>query len=180
MLGSPEAEMSVTVAVSPTQLSWTDFAPIDSLPDGSGDEAQTATTMPPLSGIQPVSVQGKFVLPDLTLKVGLDRTQTLVLRSAQQTPELLKHEQGHFDITVLTVRAMAKELEALKAGSPSTLGQQLTAILSKHQQRADMLEVKYDKETKGSRDQDAQKTWNQAIDAAMKGSGVSILQGMPL
>jgi ribosomal protein L21 len=180
MLDSPEVEMSVTVAVSPSQLSWTDFAPVDSLPDGSGEEAQTSTTMPPLSGIRPVSAQGKFVLPDITLKVGLDRTQTLVIRSAQKTPELLKHEQGHFDITVLTVRAMAKELEELKVGSPSALGQQVTAVLSKHQRRADMIEVKYDKETKGSKDQDAQKTWNQAIDAAMKGSGVSILQGMPL
>jgi predicted secreted Zn-dependent protease len=172
--------MSVTVVVSPTQLTWTDFAPVDSLPDGSGDEAQTATTMSPLTGIQPVSTQGKFSLPNLTLTVGLDRTQTLVVKTAQKTADLLKHEQGHFDITVLTVRAMAKEFEQLKAGSPPALGQQLNAVVSKHQQRANMIEVKYDKDTNGSRDQDAQKSWNQAIDAAMKGSGGSILQGMPL
>ena len=42
------------------------------------------------------------------------------------------------------------------------------------------IEAKYDKETDHSRDQAAQKSWNDAIDAAMKGSGVSILQGMPL
>src|SRR5258708_25101242 len=172
--------MSVTVSVSPTQLSWTDFLPVDSLPDSSGDEAQTATTMPELSGIHPVLAQGRFSLPDVTLTVGLDRSQTMVIKTAQKTADLLKHEQGHFDITVLTVRAFAKELEQLKAGSPSALGQQMNAALSKHQQRANMLEEKYDKETDHSKDQDAQKKWNQAIDSAMKGSWVLILQGMPL
>jgi predicted secreted Zn-dependent protease len=104
----------------------------------------------------------------------------MVIKSSIKTADLLKHEQGHFDITVLTVRAFAKELEQLKAGSPAALGQQVNAALSKHQQRANMLEEKYDKETDHSRDQDAQKKWNQAIDSAMKGSGVLTLQGMPL
>ena len=172
--------MSVTVVVSPTQLSWTDFAPVASLPDASGDEAQTATTMPALSGIQPVSAQGRFSLPNLTLTVGLDRTQTLVVTTAQKTAYLLKHEQGHYDITVLTVRALARELEQLKAGSPAALGREMNAALNKHQQRADLIEVRYDKDTDHSRNQDAQKTWNQAIDAAMKASAASLLQGMPL
>ena len=172
--------MSVTVSLSPTQLSWNDFLSVDSLPDSSGDEAQTATTMSELSGIRPVMAQGRFSLPNLTLTVGLDRTQTLVTKTAQKTADLLKHEQGHFDITVLTVRALAKELEQLHAGSPAALGQQMNAALSKHQQRANMLEGKYDKETDHSKDQDAQKKWNQAIESAMKGSGILILQGMPL
>ncbi len=172
--------MSVTVSLSPTQLSWNDFLPVDSLPDGSGDDAQTATTMPELSGIRPVMAQGRFSLPDVTLSVTLDRTQTLVIKTAQKTADLLKHEQGHFDITVLTVRALAKELEQLKAGSPAALGQHMSAALSKHQQRADMLEKKYDHETENSRNQDSQKKWNDAIDSAMKGSGILILQGMPL
>ena len=128
--------MSITVSVSPSQLSWSDFLSVDSLPDSSGDDAQTATTMPELSGIHPVLAHGRFSLPDLTLSVGLDRSQTLVVKTAQKTDDLLKHEQGHFDITVLTVRALAKELEQLKAGSPAALGQQMNGALSKHQQRA--------------------------------------------
>jgi len=172
--------MSITVTVSPTQLSWNDFLPVDSLPDGSGDDAQTATDMPGLDNIRPVLGHGKFSMPDLTLTVGLDRSQTMVLKTANKTAELLKHEQGHYDITVLTVRALARELEQLKAGSVAALGQQVNAVRSKHQQRADLLEKKYDKDTDHSRNQDEQKAWNDAIDAAMKGTGVSILRGMPL
>jgi hypothetical protein len=172
--------MSVTVSASPTQLSWSDFAPVDALPDGSGEDAQTAGSMDPLSGIQPVQAQGKFVLPDVTLNVGLDRTQTLVVKTANKTDDLLKHEQGHYDITVLTVRALAREAEQLKAGSPPELGRQLNAALNKHQQRADMLEKRYDTDTKGSKDADAQKSWNDAIDAAMRGMNVMTLKGLPL
>src|SRR4051794_1778766 len=109
--------MSIKVDASPAQLTWNDFLPADSLPDGSGDEAQTSAEMPALSDIKPVLSQGKFSLPNLTFTVGLDRTQTLVVKTANKTSDLLKHEQGHFDITVLTVRALAKELEQLKAGS---------------------------------------------------------------
>jgi hypothetical protein len=172
--------MSVTVSASPTQLSWSDFAPVDALPDGSGEDAQTAGTMDPISGIQPVQSKGAFVLPDLTLNVGLDRTQTLVVKTANKTDDLLKHEQGHYDITVLTIRALAKELEQMTAGSPPALGRQLNAAMNKHQQRADMLEKRYDTDTKGSRDEDKQKSWNDAIDAAMRGSNVMTLKAMPL
>jgi predicted secreted Zn-dependent protease len=136
--------------------------------------------MSPLSAIQPVLAQGRFSLPNLTLTVGLDSSQTLVVSTARKTADLLKHEQGHFDITVLTVRALARELEQIKADSIPALGRHVGAAVSKHQQRANMIEDKYDKETKNSRDQDAQKNWNQVIDAAMKGSGVTILQGLPL
>src|SRR5947199_5002337 len=94
-----EAIMSITVAVSPTQLSWNDFLAVDSLPDGSGDDAQTATEMPGLNDIRPVLGHGKFSMPNLTLTVGLDRSQTMVLRTATKTAELLKHDQGHYDIT---------------------------------------------------------------------------------
>lgn len=172
--------MSVTVAVSPRQLSWNDFLPVDSLPDDSGDDAQTATEMPGLDNIRPVLGQGRFMLPSLTLTVGLDRSQTMVLKTANKTPELLKHERGHFDITVLTVRALAKEMEQMQAGSVDALGKILTSARRKHQQRANLLEKKYDGETGNSRNADAQKTWNNAIDAAMKGSGIATLQGMLL
>lgn len=170
--------MSIRVVASPTQLSWSDFAPVNALPDASGEEAQTATKMTPLSGIRPVSSQGQFSLPDLTLTVSLDRAQTLVIRTAHKTDELLKHEQGHYDITVLTIRALGRELEQLSVDSPHELGQQVMDAVSKHQKRADALEQKYEDDTHGSRNQDAQNTWNQAIDAAMKGKDVATLQGM--
>ena len=172
--------MSITVTLSPARLSWSDFAPVAALSDGSGDQAATATSMTPLDNIRPIQIQGRFALPDLTLTVGLDRTNTQVVSSAPQTDYLLKHEQGHFDITVLTVRAMARELELLRTASVAALGQQLGIVRDRHQQRADALELRYDADTRNAGDTAAQQTWNDAIDAAMRGLGVMVLQGMPL
>src|SRR5690349_7320193 len=66
--------MAIKVVARPAQLSWSDFRLVDALPDGSGDEAQTATEMPAMDGIRVVFSNGKYSLPDLTLVVGLDRS----------------------------------------------------------------------------------------------------------
>ena len=172
--------MAVKVVATPTQLSWSDFGIVQALPDGSGDEAQTAPEMPAMDDIQVVSRQGMYSLPDLTLRVGLDRSEIMIIKSAPKTPDLLKHEQGHFDITVLTVRALAQELERLKARSATSLAQQVKTAIQKHQGFANAIEAKYDSETNHSRSKTAQDKWNKAIAGALGASDAVSLQGMPL
>ncbi|MFL6463658.1 MAG: DUF922 domain-containing protein [Bryobacteraceae bacterium] len=172
--------MAITVVATPAQLSWSDFRVVDALPDGSGDEAQTATQMPAMEGVQVVSHHGMYSLPDLTLRVGLNRSETMVIKSASKTSDLLKHEQGHFDITILAVRALAVELQRLKAHSAASLAQQVKAAIQKHQGFADAIEEKYDSETNNSKNKNAQKDWNKAIAGALGASGVLSLQDMPL
>jgi len=172
--------MGIRVVAAPVTLTWNDFRPVPVLPDQSDEDAQTATTLDRLSGIRPVSTQGGFSLPDLTLKVHLDRAQTMVVRTASKTQDLLKHEQGHYDITVLTVRALAREFEQLRADSPSALAQQLDRIRQLHQDRADALEKKYDNDTNHGTNQRQQDNWNNEIDAAMRSSQVSTLKSLPL
>jgi hypothetical protein len=172
--------MEIKVVAKPAQLSWSDFKTVDALPDGSGDEAQTATEMPAMDKIQVVFSNGKYSLPDLTLTVGLDRSGTMVIKTAQKTADLLKHEQGHFDITLLTVRALALELQRMKASSPNSLGQQVNAAIQKHQSFANAIEAKYDDETKNSKDKTAQDDWNKAITGALGASDVLSLKGMSL
>jgi predicted secreted Zn-dependent protease len=172
--------MTVSVVAAPAQLSWSDFRPVGALPDGSGEEAQTSTEMPAMANIKVVASQGKYSLPDLKLMVGLKRSETLVVTSARKTADLLKHEQGHFDITVLTIRALAMELQRLTAPSAALLGQQVEALRQKHQRFADAIEEKYDDETEHSRNKAVQDKWNQAIRSALLTPGIVSLQGMPL
>jgi len=172
--------MSITVVASPVELTWNDFLPVNALPGSSKRQAQTVTQMLPLGQLHPVSANGRYSLPDLTLNVRPDRSQTKVVRTAQKTPELLKHEQGHYDVTVLAVRAMALELGQLKEHSASTLGRQMEAVRAKHQQRSKTMEDKYDTDTNHGENKPAQAVWNQAIEAAMRGLPVSELRGMPL
>jgi hypothetical protein len=172
--------MEIKVVAKPAQLSWSDFKTVDALPDGSGDEAQTATEMPAMDKIQVVFSQGKYSLPDLTLTVGLDRSATMVTKAAQKTDYLLKHEQGHFDITLLTIGALAVELKRIKANSPNSLGQQVNAAIQKHQRFANAIEAKYDEETKNSKDKTAQDDWNKAIAGALGAADALSLKGMSL
>jgi hypothetical protein len=172
--------MAIKVVAGPAQLSWSEVRSLEALPDGSGDEAQTATEMPAMDGIQVVFSNGKYSLPDLTLTVGLDRSETMVIKTAQKTTDLLKHEQGHFDITLLTVRALALELQRIKANSPNSLAQQVKAAIQKHQNSANSIEAKYDDETKNSKDKAAQDDWNKAIAGALGSPDVLSLKGMSL
>jgi hypothetical protein len=175
-----ESQMAIKVVARPAQLSWGDFRSVDALPDGSGDEAQTATEMPAMDGIQVVFSNGKYSLPDLTLVVGLDRSETMVIITAQKTNDLLKHEQGHFNITLLTVRALALELQRINANSANSLAQQVKTAIQKHQNFANAIEAKYDDETKNSKDKAAQDDWNKAIAGAIGSADVLSLKGMSL
>jgi DNA anti-recombination protein RmuC len=133
-----------------------------------------------MKNIRPVANKGNYSLPDLELTVSLNRSETMVVRSAQKTADLLKHEQGHFDITVLSVRAFAIELQRLNAPSAASLAQQIDALRQKHQRFADAIEEKYDEETDGSRSKDVQDEWNKAIQGAMAAKNAVSLRSMPL
>jgi hypothetical protein len=172
--------MAIRVEAIPNQLSWSDFQVVQTLPDNSGDDAQVAPLMPALSNIQVVVKGGVYSLPDLTLRLGLDRTQTMVVQSAQQTAYLLNHEQGHYDITKLTIRAMAGEMENVRATSAAELGRKVNDVLTRHQRLLDALTKKYDGDTKNSRDQTAQAAWDQAIRSALTRRNLASLQGLPL
>jgi hypothetical protein len=172
--------MMIRVMAKPAQLTWSDFRPVDTLPDDPGEDAQTSTEMSEMKNIRPVSNKGTYSLPDLELTVGLKRSETVVVKSAQKTRDLLKHEQGHFDITVLSVRAFATELQRLNAPSAGALVQQIDALRQKHQRFADSITEKYDIETNHSRNKDLQDKWNIEIQGAMGAKNVVSLRGMPL
>jgi hypothetical protein len=172
--------MTIRVMTKPTLLTWNDFRPVDVLPDGSGEEAQISSEMPAMQNIKPVENNGKYSLPDLELTVGLTRSETVVVKNARRTANLLKHEQGHFDITVLTIRVLAMELQRLNAASVASLAKQIEMLRQKHQRCADAIEEKYDVETNHSRNREVQNKWDRAIQGAMGAQNVTSLLGMLL
>jgi hypothetical protein len=87
---------------------------------------------------------------------------------------LLKHEQGHFNLLLLTVKAMARELEAAAASTPAALGEKVQAIIADHQGRATAVDEAYDEKTKHGLDTAEQKRWNMLIDNALRNSASKI------
>ena len=94
--------MSITVRTNPGRIAWNLFREVSSMPDGASEEAQINPEMSPITNVRPQRTpNGTFRLPSLTLTVGINRQNTVVLRTAKKTSELLQHEQGHVDLLTL-------------------------------------------------------------------------------
>jgi len=162
------------------RISWALFRPVASIPDTT-EEAQIAPEFPAVNGLRPERTPGgRFRLPSFVMHVRVNRRDTMVVRTANKTADLLKHEQGHYDLLVLVTRAFARELESLEAASVAELGSLLGTARQSHDERAQAVDAKYDSETDHSRNRAAQLRWNSAIVAALAQPRCDTIANLPL
>jgi len=79
-----------------------------------------------------------------------------------KTDYILRHEQGHFDITELFARKLAKELKEYKFNSHK-YQDDVSKIYKKVMGEKEQYQNKYDKETDFSRNKEQQAEWLQKI-----------------
>jgi hypothetical protein len=81
------------------------------------------------------------------------------LKPGKESDELLKHEQGHFDVGLLCVKEF---LERVKTASFSRTGYktELQEIANSTLQKYKAMGEQYDRETNHSKSRDAQQKWN--------------------
>ena len=79
-----------------------------------------------------------------------------------KTDYILQHEQGHFDITELFARKLAKELKAYKFNS-GKVQEDVSRIYKKVMDEKEEYQNKYDKDTDFSRNKDKQVEWLEKI-----------------
>jgi Bacterial protein of unknown function (DUF922) len=171
--------MAIRVQTLP-RITWELFRVVQSIPDTT-EEAQINPELPALANLRPERTRdGRFRLPSLAFSVGVNRDNTMVLRTANKTPELLKHEQGHYDLLVLVTRALARELESLEAASVAELGRLVNEARQTHDERAQTIDAEYDKQTNHSRDRAAQQRWDNAITAALANPRAAMIQNLRL
>ena len=162
------------------RITWGMFRAVQSIP-GTTEEAQIGPELPAVPNLRPQRTpSGSFRLPSFTLTVGLNSTNTVVLRTANRTADLLKHEQGHYDLLVLVTRAFARDLEGLEAPSVEELGRLVEAAQQTHADRAQALDAAYDEQTDHSRNRTAQQRWDAAITAALANPSSQSISGMDL
>lgn len=159
--------MPIKVSVNPSRLTWNHFRTVSSIPD-TDEDAQVNPEMAPIQNVRPQSVGKRFRLPSLTLSVKIDSHNTMVLKTASKTKQLLQHEQGHLDLLVLVTRALARDLESLEADSVDELATLLEQAKSLHDERAQAIDGAYDDQTDHSRNGLKQATWDRAIAQALR------------
>jgi hypothetical protein len=175
---SAAAGAEITVRVDPPLLTWSVFRSVDSLPES--EDAHIAAEMSFPRPLRIERVDGVYRLPPFTITVAPEPTRTMVRRSAQRSAELLRHEQGHYDIVVLAARALARELGSTTAPSASDLSRSVEDCVAKHTERAARASEAYDRGTDHGRSPDEQTRWSERIASALTAGNVEELAGMPL
>lgn len=168
--------MSIRVTANPVLLTWPNFRPVQSLK--KGEDAHIDLNFD-LQNRDFRKVDGKFMLADnLTLTVTPDAR---VLKSANQTADLLSHEQGHYNIGILVGRAMARELEQLSDATPKGLATAASKIFDMHRlTRMRVVQDDYDTDTDHSQNKTEQTRWDGLIAAALNAASCDSLDSNDL
>jgi hypothetical protein len=121
---------------------------------------------PPRKQFRFVRDRSGWRLNDVHLAVVIHSNRTWVV-GGQETPELLNHEQGHWDITGLIAREALQAYGRLRARMPKELTEQLRHIQTRLQNKATRINRKYDSETNHGSNLDAQQKWDVLLTACI-------------
>ena len=117
-------------------------------------------------------------LTDVTAFSIMDRCQSWSIKE-KWSNALLKHEQGHFDISEIWARRLNKKLQDMvrtglcgrgktEKEAEADLKKDVDNIFEKHVKNEDEMQKKYDEETKDGRDNTKQTIWNKNISELLK------------
>jgi hypothetical protein len=179
MPGHSRADTRIDVRTNPSQLDWSLFRRVDSIPDSSED-ARIAAEISFPEALKVERTSGGYRLSSFAITVAPEGERTVVRRSTVLTEYLLRHEQGHYDIVVLAARALARELETMSGPSGEELSHRVQQCVDRHTDRAQALSATYDRETDRSRNPAAQERWLKLIAAAFSNPQSGSLANLPL
>jgi hypothetical protein len=109
---------------------------------------------------------GTYRLKDLSVNVGLDALNTWVVQG-QDTPTLLAHEQGHFNIAGLIARELHWRLDLLYSSDACQLDRWIDETENLLGTKHARLQATYDADTRHGDDENGQRRWDERISSCM-------------
>ena len=106
--------------------------------------------------------RGNYRVTGVRAGIVVDRSRSWVVRGGQNA-DLLRHEQGHFDITALGMREEASRIGALTGRNGRDLTRQATAIRREMNRKIAAANRRYDARTNHSGNRTAQQRWSASI-----------------
>jgi uncharacterized protein DUF922 len=154
--------MAITALANPARLEWRHFRDVSVLPGSEWAHVDPHFDIPnrPLR-----QVDGQFMLAE-TFQV----TVTPIARARRgitRTPTLLAHEQGHYDLVLLAARAMARDLQTLRAPNRAALQTALQQCYTLHATRLGPIQEQYDSDTEHGVVVAQQQRWQLMIRACL-------------
>lgn len=156
-------------------VDWPEFRTVSSRPAGVNEDAEIKAN----SAVSyRTRKRGNAVsILDAAVNIVTVTAESWVV-SDKKTPILLKHEQGHYDITALGTREFYSQLLILTADSTNALSVKITALKEQFQQKIDACNIRYDTQTNHGLITSLQDTWNQKI-ASAKVNPEGIINDLP-
>jgi hypothetical protein len=144
-------------------ISWSQFKKLSSRPAGENEDAQIHPEMS-FSKFKLGRNGNAVTIQDVEIDIKLVSADCWVV-SSQMTNDLLKHEQGHYDILAISAREFYNGLIGLSAPSVNELQNKVTQMQATMQSNANTVDGRYDTQTDHSRITNAQQTWDKKIAA---------------
>lgn len=146
-------------------ISWSQFNQVPSRPIGEKEDAHIRAEWT----FDYAYVQnGKVVsVSNVDVNLTIITAESWVVTNAKSN-YLLKHEQGHYDITSLAAREFYNKSKSLKANSVHNSKLKISEFKQKIQQKTNIANKLYDAQTDHGQKTQLQQTWDKKIDAAKK------------
>ena len=109
--------------------------------------------------------RGNYRVTAVRAGIVVDRSRSWVVRGGQNA-DLLRHEQGHFDITALGMREEANRIGALAGRNGRNIKRQADTIRREINRKIAAANRRYDARTNHSRNTTAQQRWSANIRSA--------------
>ncbi len=169
--------MAANVIPKPVTLTWGNFDAVDKLPKPHEDAHIDMNYAIHMKTVRKVG--SHFMAPD-PFEIGVS-PQALVLKTANQTADLLAHEQGHYDIGILVARALGRDVAAVSESTPAAFKNAVDRAFTLHRMtRMKPIQDKYDNDTNHSRNTQEQQRWAGLIQAALASASATHLDTLPL
>jgi hypothetical protein len=167
--------MAFQVGASPERVTWMLARQVHHIPDHQLASTSVEFEIPQDSG---KNVHGEYVLTGTWIMI---HAVVIYKQWPALTPQLLVHEQGHYDIGMLVARSLARDLDHVTGSNHHELKARVINLRHKHVVRnMETIQALYDKETKHGTDLNAQNTWNRDMAAALSQPQSQNLKHHPL
>jgi len=147
---------------NPGVLTWADYtakAIVVDPHDGTPQDAVTAFRFQLFPDPPPVFQNGRFKVNPAT---GIMITPIADVRiGAPVSPELLAHEQLHYDVGFVIARQLARELSVIDAATDPDLRKKASELFTLHfTTRNNLIQSRYDRETNHGQNRNLQRIWS--------------------
>ena len=158
------------------KIQWNQFREISKQPGNVSEDAEIFVIYN-LKYQTQAATSKECKISAVSVDLKMNKSKSWVVKN-KKSSELLRHEQGHYDITALGAREVYQRISALTVTQCAQIETQLKQIQKDVQKLINQVNIRYDKQTSHGVNSTIQKNWEASIRTAKKRAD-GTLAGLP-